>query len=112
MQARSTGPLAPAASRLNRLAQLPLRFGKLKDEAALHAAIVSETARLLGAHRVLLVLQSDTAAPRIAAPRLGSDESADALLQAVAPRLAEAIGRQGGRGIGAIDRGEKSAVAW
>ena len=73
MQARSTKTRARAATRrhgLDRLAQLPLRLGKLKTEAARHAAITAEAARLLGAQRVLLVLQDGTAAPRIAASKL------------------------------------------
>ena len=63
----STKTRASASSRLDRLAQLPLRLGKLKNEAALHGAIVSEAARLLGAQRVLLVLHHGAAAPQVAA---------------------------------------------
>ena len=51
----------PSAAQLQRLAQLPLRLGKLQAEAALHTAIATEAARLLGAQRVLLVLQPDAA---------------------------------------------------
>jgi hypothetical protein len=88
MKTRSTKTPAratPRSDRLDRLAQLPLRFGKLTNEPALHAAIVSEAARLLRAQRVLLVLQPDKAAPHIAGSKLRAGESADALLQAVAP---------------------------
>ena len=91
MKTKPTNARAPAPSRLDRLAQLPLRLSKLKTEPALHAAIVTEAARLLGAQRVLLVLQPDKAAPHIAGSKLPAGESAEALLQAVAPWLAEAM---------------------
>ena len=91
MKAESKKNPGRSTARLDRLAQLPLRLGKLKDEAALHAAIANEAARLLRAQRVLLVLQPDAATPRIAASRLPAGESAQALLQAVAPWLAEAV---------------------
>ena len=78
-------------SRLARLAQLPLRLNKLKSEAALHKAITAEAARLLGAQRVLLVLQDGTAALRITASKLPAGEGEEALLQAVAPWLTEAL---------------------
>ena len=80
---------ATRLARLARLAQLPLRLGQPKSEAALHAAIVTEAARLLGAQRVLLVLQPTAAAPRIAGAKLPRGESAEALLQAVTPWLTE-----------------------
>ena len=83
-------PIDPATTVVDRLAQGPLRLGRLKNEAALHAAIVVEAARLLGAQRVLRVLQSDAAAPRIAASKLPSGESAEALLRAVAPWVTDA----------------------
>ncbi|MEQ1805537.1 MAG: hypothetical protein ABL900_09185, partial [Burkholderiaceae bacterium] len=54
MQGSSARTRAPAASQLDRLAQLPLRWGKLHTEAVLHAAFISEAARLLGAQRILL----------------------------------------------------------
>ena len=44
MQTRTRRTRAAAASRLDRLAQLPLRLSKLKTEPALHAAIVTEAA--------------------------------------------------------------------
>jgi len=78
----------PSTARLDRLARLPLRLGQPKDEAALHAAIVSEAARLLAAQRVLLVLQPDA---RMAGSRLPAGESAEALLQVVGPWLSEAL---------------------
>ncbi len=83
--------LTLVASQLDQLAQLPLRWSKLNSDAALHQAIVSAAARLLGAQCVLLVLQPEQAAPRIAASKLPAGESAEALLQAVTPWLTEAI---------------------
>ena len=97
MQTESTRTRARASSRLDRLAQLPLRLGKLKADGALHTAIVSEAARLLGARRVLLVLRSEAAALNIAASKLPAGESAEQLLQAVAPWLAEAVSSGAGR---------------
>ena len=97
MKTKPTRARAPAPLRLDRLAQLPLRLGKLKSEPALHAAIVSEAARLLGAQRVLLVLQPDKAAPHIAGSKLPAGESAEALLQAVAPWLSEAMDTRASR---------------
>ena len=92
MHATSTRTRSSAASRLDRLAQLPLRLSKPKTEPLLHAATVGEAARLLGAQRVLLVLQAEKAAPHIAGSKLPVGESAEALLQAVAPWLSEAMG--------------------
>ncbi len=90
----ATSPTTPT-SRLDRLAQVPLHLGQQKSEAALHLAIVSEAARLLGAQRVLLVLQPATAAPRIAGAKLPSGESAEALLQATRRiRLIHALGQR------------------
>ena len=90
IKARSPTPSLP--DRLDRLAQLPLRWGSLKSEPALLAAIVDEAARLLGAQRVLLVLQTAQATPRIAGSMLPAGEGAESLLQAVAPWLDEAVG--------------------
>jgi len=110
MKTRQTRTRTRMSSRLDRLAQLPLRFGKLKNEAALHAAIVAEAARLLGAQRVLLVLQPDAVAPRSAGSKLPAGESAEGLLQAVAPWLAEALAcsasrlRHGPEGADPIDQ--------
>ena len=63
MTTRSTQARAratPRSDRLDRLAQLPLRLSKSLSDPALHAAIITEAARLLGAQRVLLVLQKYT----------------------------------------------------
>ena len=91
MKAKPTRRRAPASARLGLLAQLPLRLGKLASEAALHEAIVAAAARLLGAQRVLLVLESDAAAPCIAGSKLPAGESAEGLRKAVTPWLAEAM---------------------
>ena len=80
-----------AAARLERLVQLPLRLGRLKSEAALHAAIVAEATRLLRPQRVLLVLQADRQASHIAASKLPAGEDAAALCRAVTPWLDEAL---------------------
>ena len=91
MKAEPNKRRVPSTARLDQLSQLPLRLAKAKSESALHAAIVAEAARLLGAQRVLLVLPPGAAAPHIAASRLPADETAEALRQAVTPWLAEAV---------------------
>ncbi len=91
MKAEPNKRRVPSTARLDQLSQLPLRLAKAKSESALHAAIVAEAARLLGAQRVLLVLPPGAAAPQIAASRLPADETAEALRQAVTPWLAEAV---------------------
>ncbi|MBN8508075.1 MAG: GAF domain-containing protein [Burkholderiales bacterium] len=96
-----------ATTRLDRLAHLPLRFGRPRTEAALHTAVVAEAARLLRAQRVLLVLAPGL---RIAGSRLPTGEEAESLQQAVAPWLAEAVAtgtsrlRHGPDGADAIDQ--------
>lgn len=106
IKARNPTPSLP--DRLERLAQLSLRLGTMKSEPALLAAIAREAARLLGAQRVLLVLQAAQAKPRIAGSKLPAGESADSLLQAVTPWLDEAVGsgasrlRHGPAGVEAI----------
>jgi GAF domain-containing protein len=80
----------PASSRLDSLARLPLRLSRLKTEAALLAAIVGATVRLLGGQRVLLVLETADG-PRIAGAQVPAGERAEALLAAVTPWLAQAI---------------------
>ncbi len=59
-------------------------------EAGLFHALVEETARLLGARRVLLVLQPDEGPAHVAAAKLPRKESAQALLRDVTPWLLEA----------------------
>ena len=88
MQPHRKAPTVSPLARLDRLARLPLRFGRSKDEAALHAAIVTEAARLLGAQRVLLTLQAGT---RLAGCKLPAAERAEGLLRAVGPWLTEAL---------------------
>ena len=90
MKTRTSETQAVASSGLDRLAHLPLRWSKLNSEAALHAAVVSEAARLLGAERVLLAVQTGSASHRVAASKLPAGESVEALLQAVTPWLNEA----------------------
>ena len=110
MQASSNKRRSATLSQLDRLAQLPLRLGKLANEAALQAAIVTAAARLLGAQRVLLVLEADTAAPRIAGSKLPAGESAEGLHKAVTPWLAGAMAsgasclRHGPQGAAPIDQ--------
>ncbi len=89
MQAHSKKTRKPTLSRLDRLARLPLRLARSKNEIALHSAIVDAAVKLLGAQRVLLVMQPHG---RIAASRLPAGENAEELLPAVAPWLTEALG--------------------
>ncbi|MDM0070100.1 GAF domain-containing protein [Variovorax sp. J31P207] len=72
-----------------RLVEAGLRLNALADAGALHAALVDEAARLLGAQRVLLVLDTE-AGPHSAGALLPPAEDAAALLGAIAPWLAEA----------------------
>jgi GAF domain-containing protein/DNA-binding response OmpR family regulator len=90
MRARSKrdGTRTLLLSHLDRLARLPLRFAKLQDQPKLHAAIVRESAQLLGAQRVLLVLAPDA---HIAGSRMPAGEAAEDLRQAVSRWLAEAL---------------------
>ncbi len=60
-------------------------------------AVVEEARALLGARRVLLVLQTHSAPQRIAGAHLPKGERAEALLQAVTPWLMEARETQSGR---------------
>ena len=76
---------------IEHLADVSLRLNRHSSEAGLHQAIVDEAATLLGAQRVLLVLQPGNASKHIAGARLPPGESAKRLLQAVAPWLAEAL---------------------
>ncbi|MBL8385975.1 MAG: GAF domain-containing protein, partial [Burkholderiales bacterium] len=82
---------SPTLAQLDQLAQLPMRFGRLADEAALARAIVAAAARLLRAGRVLLVVRVDAGELRIAGSKLPAGESAAGLLEAVSPWLAEGI---------------------
>ena len=75
---------------MDRLADLSLRLGRVAGEDGLRKAIVAEADALLGAQRVLLVLQAGDGAPEIAGASLPRQEDADVLLQAVTPWLVEA----------------------
>ncbi|MFN3809703.1 MAG: GAF domain-containing protein [Roseateles asaccharophilus] len=89
--ARSSITTPSWPDRLDRLARLPLRLGGLKRESALLSAVLDEALQLLGAQRVLLVLQTRQSPPAIAGARLPGQERAEALLDAVGPWLQEAL---------------------
>ncbi len=89
--AQTRGSPAANSTRWAALAQVPLRLAKLEREGALHAALVTEVTRLLGARRVLLVLHPAAAPAHIAASKMPAGEKAEALLQAVSPWIAEAV---------------------
>jgi GAF domain-containing protein/CheY-like chemotaxis protein/anti-sigma regulatory factor (Ser/Thr protein kinase) len=78
-------PLAPA----ERLLQVLQRLHGLLDEAALPAFVVRQAAAMIGAERVLLVLDGP-GGPQLASSRLPEGEAAAALLRAVTPWLEEA----------------------
>ncbi len=95
---------------MERLVDLGLRLGRLRGEAKLHRVLIEEAVGLLGAQRVLLVLQSDGAPQIIAGARMPKRENAETLLQAVTPWLADAHAtgqsrlRHGPEGADAIDQ--------
>ncbi|SCK24190.1 Signal transduction histidine kinase [Variovorax sp. HW608] len=72
-----------------RLVDIGLRLGELRSAADLQRFVVGEAAALLGAQRVLLVLES-SGGPRIAGSKLPRGEKAADLLRAIGPWLAEA----------------------
>jgi len=88
--------VAPAKrAPLERWMEAGLDLARAASAAALHEAVVAETLALSGADRVLLILQpgsSGNGAERgsIAAAHLPHGESASALLDAIAPWIAEA----------------------
>ncbi len=86
----------PARPPLERLVDSSLRLQGQPDEARLCAALLEEAAQLLGAQRVLLVLPLGKGL-RVAGARLPAGESADELLDAVTPWLAEARKRRASR---------------
>ncbi len=81
---------ATGERRFEQLTGVNLRLHRQTDEAGLVQAVVAEARTLLGARRVLLVLQANSAPQRIAAAHLPKSERAEALLQAVTPWLMEA----------------------
>ena len=74
---------------IERLFDSALRLNQQRELSALHEAIVDEATSLLGAQRVLLVLQTQTDR-QIAGKRLPARENAGDLLQAITPWLDEA----------------------
>src|SRR3954468_9146682 len=75
---------------LQRLAEAGARLQAASSEAEWGRALTAETAGLLGARRVLVVLSID-AALSVAAARLPARESSASLLAAVTPWLDEAL---------------------
>ncbi|MEJ8814249.1 GAF domain-containing protein [Variovorax ureilyticus] len=82
---------AQAAPRppLDRLVQAGIHLNAVRGERELAAVLVRESAALLGAQRVMLVLDSGVSL-RIAASKLPRGEKAAELLRAIGPWLAEA----------------------
>ena len=74
---------------MQRVLDASLRLNQLNSSAKIHALLVEEVAKLLGALRVLLVLESDVRGT-IAASVVPAGEDPGALLQAIAPWLDEA----------------------
>ena len=74
---------------IERLVDTGLRLNEQAGSDALHAFLIDEVAELLGARRVLLVLETADG-PRIVGAQLPEGETPEALLQAVAPWLDEA----------------------
>ncbi|MBI5722085.1 MAG: response regulator [Burkholderiales bacterium] len=77
---------------IERLVDTGLRLNEQADSAALHTFLIEEVAELLGARRVLLVLEADQTAdaPHIAGAQVPEGETPQALLQAITPWLDEA----------------------
>jgi signal transduction histidine kinase/ActR/RegA family two-component response regulator len=74
---------------MQRLVDTGLRLNEQVSSAALQAFVIEEVAELLGAQRVLLVLELADG-PHIAGAQVPAGETADALLQAIRPWLDEA----------------------
>ena len=74
---------------IERLVDTGLRLNEQAGSEALHAFLIEEVAELLGARRVLLVLET-AGGPRIAGAQVPEGETPDALLQAITPWLDEA----------------------
>ena len=81
------GGQALLAEPMQRLVDTGVRLNELTKSSDWRDFVVEEIADLLGAQRVLLVLEGDE---RVAAYLLPQGESADALLQAISPWLADA----------------------
>jgi len=87
--AAARGPGLSQEARLQRVLDAGLRLNQLRSSAKIHGLLVEEAARLLGAQRVLLVLESDVRGP-VAGSRVPAGEDPGALWQAIAPWLDEA----------------------
>ena len=74
---------------IERLVDTGLRLNEQAGSDALHAFLIEEVAELLGARRVLLVLETADG-PAIAGAQVPEGETPDALLQAITPWLDEA----------------------
>ena len=75
--------------RLRQLVDGGLRVHTLGDESAVHAFVVEQASKLLGAQRVLLALETATGLQCVGA-QLPRGERADALLKAIRPWVDEA----------------------
>ncbi|MCB2005720.1 MAG: GAF domain-containing protein, partial [Rhodoferax sp.] len=95
---------------IERLARVHQRLARPSTEPALCRVIAAEAADLLGAQRVMLVLQPDATTNHVAAARLPRSERSRGLLPLVAPWLDEArrhaVGRlrHGPDGAAAVDQ--------
>ena len=96
-------------AKFQRVLEASLRLNELRSSEKMHALLVEEVARLSGAQRVLLVLESEGRGT-IAASRLPAGDDPGALLQAIAPWLDEARRtraprlRHGPKGVPAIEQ--------
>ena len=86
---RGTGSTVRSRRSDARLVEVGLRLSALRDEGRLRAFLVKEAARLLGAQRALLVLETPDGLAGADA-QLPRDEQAQPLLDAIAPWLDEA----------------------
>ena len=91
---------------LRRLIDAGLRLSTLRNEPALHELAIAEAAGLVGAQRVLLVVEEGEVR-RIAGARVPPGETAEALLAAVSPWLDEARRTRRAR----LRRGPQGAAA-
>ena len=97
---------------MQRLVEAGLRLNAIEREAELHDLLIEEVAELLGAQRVLLVIEPHRglAQRQLAASLLPRAESGEELLRAVTPWLDEAAStralrlRHGPEGAAAIDQ--------
>jgi GAF domain-containing protein len=83
------GPSSRQEAKVQRVLDVSLRLNALRSSAKMHALLVEEAARLLGAQRVLLVLESGARGPN-GGSLVPAGEDPATLLQAIAPWLDEA----------------------